>query len=71
MVPDWVTAKAVSVVCDALDAAILIKVLATLPDADRSSRFPVVVPVSTDVEDNAANDPPLAITDVVWGMLKP
>lgn len=38
---------------------------------DRSSKFPVVVPVSTDVDEILASDPPLAITDVVWGILSP
>ena len=37
---------------------------------ERSNKTPVVVEVSTEVEDNLARDPPDAITEVVWGMMK-
>jgi len=37
---------------------------------DRSSKTPVVVEVSTEVEDRRARDPPEAMTEVVCGMMK-
>ena len=37
---------------------------------DRSRSTPVVVEVSLGVEDSLAKEPPLPITEVVWGMIK-
>ena len=37
---------------------------------ERSNKAPVVVVVSLDVDESRAKEPPLAMTDVVCGMMK-
>ena len=41
------------------------RVAAVAPEDERSNKVPVVVEVSTEVDESLAREPPLAMTDVV------